>query len=190
LLGQFGGTAASADGEGAVFMLAGNNAFRAGVAARFNIARASDLGLQFGIDRSCEETFYGGGVDLKIVVLERTPRLPIGVALDASVGDLMNDSGGRFIFDFGILASGSIPTGKGRSIEPYGSLVVRVQELDLESGEDVLADCICPDAKDGTDAGAFARIGLKIPVSSGSQLLIEADLHRTTLFGAAFNIVF
>ncbi len=189
-LAQFGGASASADGEGAVFMLAGNDAFRAGVGARFNIARVSDFGVQFGVDRECEETFYGGGVDLKIVVLERTPRLPIAVALDASVGDLMNDSAGRFIFDFGILVSGSIPTGKGRSIEPYGSLIVRVQEMDQKSGEEVLADCLCPDAKDGTDAGAFARVGVKIPVSSDSQILVEADLHRTILFGAAFNIIF
>lgn len=189
-LGQFGGASASADGEGAVFMLAGNEAFRAGVGARFNIARVSDFGVQLGVDRDCDETFYGGGVDLKIVVLERTPRLPIDVALDASVGDLMNDSAGRFIFDFGILVSGAIPAGKGRSIEPYGSLVARIQELDMKSGEDALADCLCPDAEDGTDAGAFARVGVKIPVSRDSQILIEADLRRTTLFGAAFNIIF
>jgi hypothetical protein len=187
---QFGGASASADGEGAVFMLAGNDAFRAGALARFNISRVSDFGLQIGIDRSCEETFYGGGVDLKIVVLERTPRLPIDVALDASVGDLMNDSAGRFIFDFGILVSGAVPAGKERSIEPYGSLIVRVQEMDQKSGEEALADCLCPDAKDGTDAGAFARVGVKIPVSRDSQILIEADFERTILFGAAFNIIF
>jgi len=189
-LAQFGGASASAEGEGAVFMLAGTDAFRAGVAARFNIARVSDFGLQFGIDRSCEETFYGGGVDLKIVVLEATARLPINVALDAAVGELTNDAAGRFIFDFGILASGSIPIGGGRSIEPYGSLLARVQELDLKSGSDELGACLCPDAKDGTDAGALARLGVKIPVSRDSQILIEADFHRTTLFGAAFNIIF
>ena len=38
-------------------MLAGNKAFRAGVGARFNMSRASDFGLQLGIDRSCGETF-------------------------------------------------------------------------------------------------------------------------------------
>lgn len=189
-LGQFGGASASADGEGCVFMLAGNDAFRAGAGARFNIARVSDFGLQFGIDRSCEETFYGGGVDLKIVILDRTPHLPMSVALDASAGGLTNDAAGRFIFDFGILVSGLVPVGGGRSIEPYGSLLARVEELDMKSGSEELAACICPDAKDGTDAGALARLGLKIPVSGDSQILIEADFHRTTLFGAAFNIVF
>ncbi len=190
MLAQLGGASASADGEGSVFMLAGNDAFRTGVTARFNLARVSDFGVQIGIDRSCEETFYGGGVDLKIIVLERAPRLPIDVALDASVGSLMNDSGGRFIFDFGILVSGAIPLASGRSIEPYGALLARVEELDAQSGEEVLADCICPDAKDGTDAGVLARVGLKIPVSKTGQLLVEADFERTVLFGVAYNIIF
>ena len=189
-LGQFAGASAAADGEGSVFMLAGNEAFRTGMGARFNISRVSDFGLQLGLDRSCGESFFGGGIDFKIVILESTARLPVNLALDASFGSLTSGAARRFRFGFGILASGRIASRARGAIEPYCSLVANIEQVDMKSGSASLADCLCPGSSDETDARALARFGVKIPVSKEAQLLIEADLDRPFLFGAGFNIIF
>jgi hypothetical protein len=189
-LGQFSSASAATDGEGSVFMLAGNDAFRTGVSTRFNISRVSDFGLQLGLDRSCGESFFGGGIDFKIVLLEGTARLPVNLALDASFGSLSSNAAGRFRFGFGILASVRMAAGSGRAIEPYGSLVADIEQVDMKHGSAALESCLCPGSNDETDARALVRAGVKIPVSNGAQLLVEVDFDRPTLFGAAFNIVF
>jgi len=189
-LGQFTGASAAADGEGSVFMLAGNDAFRTGALARFNISRVSDFGLQLGLDRSCGESFFGGGIDFKIVILEGSARLPVNLALDASFGSLTSGAARRFRFGFGILASIRIAAGAGRAIEPYCSLVSGIEQIDMKRGSAAVADCLCPGSNDETDARALVRAGVKIPISKEAQLLIEADLDRSSLFGAGFNIIF
>ena len=189
-LGQFAGASAAADGEGSVFMLAGNDAFRTGVSARFNISRAADFGLQLGLDRTCGESFFGGGIDLKIVILESTPRFPVNLALDASFGSLTSGAAGRFRFGFGFLASGRAATGAGRAIEPYCSLIAGIEQIDMKRGSATVADCLCAAPNDETDARALVRAGVKIPVSNEAQIFIEANIERESLFGAGFNIVF
>ena len=189
-LGQFTGASASADGEGSVFMLAGNEAFRTGVSARFNISRVSDFGLQLGLDRTCGESFFGGGIDFKIVILENTARLPVDLSLDASFGNLTSGAAGRFRFCFGILASGLIAVGAGRAIEPYCSLIGAIEQVNMKSGGASVANCLCVSAGDETDARALARAGIKIPVSNESQIFIEANFERVSLFGAGFNVIF
>jgi hypothetical protein len=189
-LGQFALASAAADGEGSVFMLAGNDAFRTGASARFNISGVSDFGLQLGLDRSCGESFFVGGIDFKIVILEDTPRLPLNLALDASFGDLTSGAAGRLRFGFGILASGRIASAAGRAIEPYCSLIADIEKIDMKSGGAAVADCLCPGSNGETDERAFARAGVKIPVSNESQIFIEASFERQSLFGAGFNIIF
>jgi hypothetical protein len=189
-LGQFTGASASAEGEGAVFMLAGNDAFRTGVSARFNISSVSDFGIQIGLDRTCGESFFGGGIDFKIVLLESTGRLPVKLSLDASFGDLAGGAAGRFRFGFGVLASGRIATGARRAIEPYCSIIGAIDQVDLKSGGASVAGCLCVRRGDETDARAFARAGVKIPVSNDSQIFIEANFERESLFGAGYNIIF
>jgi hypothetical protein len=189
-LGQFAGASAAADGEGSVFMLAGNDAFRTGVSTRFNISRVSDFGLQLGLDRSCGESFFGGGIDLKIVILESAARFPVNLALDASFGSLNAAAAGRFRFGFGILASGRIASGARRAIEPYCSLIAEIEQIDMKHGSAALERCLSPGSNDETDARALVRAGVKIPVSDEAQILIEADLGRSSLFGAGFNIIF
>ena len=188
-LGQLAGAAAAADGEGSVFMLAGNDAFRTGASIRFNISSVSDFGLQLGLDRACGESFFGGGVDVKIVMLRGASRFPLDLALDASFGSLTSRAANRFLFDFGILASYRAASVAGRALEPYGSFLVGIEEIDMKRGSEAVAACLCPD-DDKTDAGVFARAGIKIPVSDDGQLLIEASIDDPILLGAAFNIVF
>jgi hypothetical protein len=171
-------------------MLAGNDAFRTGVSARFNISSASDFGIQIGLDRTCGESFFGGGVDFKIVILEGTARLPVSLSLDASFGDLTAGAAGRFRFGFGVLASGRIAAGGRRAIEPYCSVVGNIDQVDMKNGGASVADCLCVKPGDETDARAFARAGVKIPISNDSQIFIEASFERESLFGAGYNIIF
>jgi len=189
-LGQFGGAGAAADGEGSVFMLAGNEAFRTGLSTRFNISRVSDFGIQVGLDRACSESFFGGGIDFKIVLLESAPELPLSLALDASFGNLTSDAVGRFLFGFGILASGVIRVRSSPTIEPYLSFVVDIEQIDQKRATEATAGCLCSGTDDETETDTLVRAGVKIPVSSESQILVEASFDGTTLVGAAFNIVF
>ena len=189
--GQLGGAGAAPDGEGCAFMLAGNDAFRAGLSTRFNISTVSDIGIQLGVDRVCEESFYGGGLDLKVVLLESQARLPVNLALDAALSGLSSSAAGRFIFGFGILASGVIESSPSRVIEPYLSFVVDIERInDKKMGKAVQA-CLCSGTgSDETHACSLVRAGVKVPVSSEAQILIEANIGDKTLVGAALNLVF
>jgi hypothetical protein len=189
-LGQFGGAGAGPDGEGNVFMLAGNEAFRSGLSVRFNVSRMSDFGVQVGIDRACEESFFGGGADFKLVLLEKSARLPANLALDVSFGRLDSHALGRFLFDFGILASGVITTASRREIEPYLSFIVDVEQIDRKERTAATAACLCSGDDDETVTDTLVRAGVKIPVSNDAQIILEAGLDGRALFGAAFNIVF
>jgi hypothetical protein len=188
---QLGGAGAAPDGEGCVFMLAGNNAFRTGLSARFNVSTVSDFGIQLGVDRVCEDSFYGGGLDFKVVLLESRPQLPVNLALDASFSGLNSSAAGRFIFGLGILASGVIQTSSASVIEPYLSFVVDIGRLDNKEASGVLPACLCSNRDtDETTTCSIVRAGVKVPVSSEAQILIEANLGDKTLVGAAFNLVF
>lgn len=189
-LAQFGGAGAAPDGEGNVFMLAGNEAFRTGLSARFNISRMSDFGLQIGIDRACDESFFGGGIDFKLVLLESRAELPVNLALDASFGSLNSDALGRILFGFGILASGRITTDSRRAIEPYLSLIVDVEQLERKHKSDRAITCLCPGNDDDTVTDTLVRTGVKLPVSNEAQIIIEAELNGRALIGVAFNLVF
>jgi hypothetical protein len=184
--GQFTTARPSAEGEGSLFMVAGNDAFRTGATGRFNLSDAADFGLELGLDRVCDESFLGGGVDFKLVLLRDTPELPLSLALDASFGALFSDAVGRYPFDFGILASGVIAPSSFWEIEPYASFVVQVERRDKRSSS---ASCLCPHGSE-TDTDTFVRAGVRFGVTDETQVIFEADLGETSLFGAAFNVIF
>jgi hypothetical protein len=190
-LGQFGGAGPAPDGEGSVFMLAGDDAFRTGIAARFNLSSASDFGIQVGVDRTCNATFYGGGIDVKVVLLASSAELPLNLALDASLGTLNASEAGRLLFDFGILASGVIRTRSSRTIEPYLSFVVDLERIDRKRHPRLESGCLCSDGDDDSSSTcSLLRGGVVIPVSGQSQIIVEGSVHSPTLIGAAFNVVF
>ncbi len=189
-LGQFGGAGSAPDGEGAVFLLAGDDAVRAGLSVRFNITSVSDLGIQLGVDRTCGTSFYGGGVDLKIVLLEGAGRFPVDLALDAAVGALDGTSANRFVFDFGILASCPITLSSGRAFEPFLSFVVDVEQIDRKNDPPLAPGCLCAHEADETSSCAGGRGGVILPLTKESQIVVEAHLDGDRLVGAAFNLVF
>ncbi len=166
VLGQFTTAAVSAEGEGTAFMLAGNDAFRTGAAARFELTRAADLGVQLGLDRVCEESFFGGGLDVKLALLERSERLPLAIALDAGGGWLESDDHSRYSFDFGVLLSGAVGRTDAGPLEPFVTLAIDVERIDdtteiLDVPGD---DCPCSWVDHETDTSFFARAGVMIPV--------------------------
>jgi hypothetical protein len=189
-LGQFGGAGPAPEGEGNVFMLAGNDALRAGFSTRFNLTHSSDFGVQLGVDRACEESFFGGGIDVKVVLLEKSERLPLNLALDAAFGALNGSAADRFIFDFGILASGAVRLGSGSDIEPYLSFVVNIEQIDRKNDPPLEEGCLCSSDGDETSSCSIVRGGVILPVSKGSQVIVEGSLGGRSLIGAAFNVVF
>jgi hypothetical protein len=184
--GQFTTAGTAAEGEGAVFMLAGNDVFRTGASARFNISRFSDFGVQLGLDRVCEESSFGGGVDCKLILLEDTEKLPLNLALDASFGGLDSDSARRFLFGFGVLASGVITPVSVNTVEPYVSFIVDVEHRDRKSSSN---SCLCAQDSE-TDTDTLVRAGVRLTITEETQVMIEVGLNGTALFGAAFNVIF
>lgn len=173
-------------------MLAGNDAFRAGAGGRFRLARVADLGVQLGLDRFCGESFFGGGLDVKLAILERSDRLPIGIALDAAGGWLESDDHARYSLDFGVLVSGAIGRTQAGPLEPYVTLAIDVERLDdRETKAPASADdCPCSWTDHRDDASFFVRAGVRVPVSRDGSLFVEASLDGRDLVGAGFNLVF
>jgi len=191
VFGQFADAGPAAEGEGAVFMLAGSGAFRTGVSTRFNISRISDFGLQLGIDRVSGESFFGGGFDLRLMLFEGNAGLPLSLSLDASVGGLDSGDVRRFLFGFGVLASAAIETASGRSIEPYASFIVDLEQIDGVSPPASGDGCYtCSRERGETETGTEFRAGAKVPLTADTQVLLELGLDGEARFGAAFNVVF
>ncbi len=180
----------SSEGEGCVFMLAGDDAFRTGFSARFNLTRIADLGLQLGLDRACEQSLFGGGADVKLVLLQSRKNLPLSVALDGSVGYLGKHDLNQTIFGFGILASGVIETSPGRAIEPYASFVLLGKMTDGGLASDGEGGSDCPLRADDHETQALGRVGARIPFTADTQLLIEMRISDVVLVGGAINLVF
>jgi hypothetical protein len=190
-LAQLTTAAVASEGEGCLFMLAGQDAFRTGVAARFNLTSITDLGIQLGLDRICEQSLWGGGADVKVVLLQSRKKFPVNLALDGSFGALDKRHLNQFLFGFGILASGVIEASPDRVIEPYLSFVVlgKITDKDgMNGGGSGGCDCLLNDHHNQTDT--LVRAGVRLPVSKETQLLIETRISDRILFGAAFNVIF
>ncbi len=183
--------AVSSEGEGSLFMLAGADAFRTGVTARFNLTSASDMGIQVGLDRICHQSLFGAGGDVKLVFLQSRESLPINLAVDGSVGFLDKRDLNQLLLGFGILASGVIDTSPERAIQPYVSFVVLGQITNKDhvaGGGEGGDDCPLNDHHHQTDT--LVRAGVWLPVSKDTQLIIETRISDAILFGAAFNVIF
>jgi hypothetical protein len=184
--GQFTTARTAAEGEGSVFMLASNDAFRTGATARFNISRWSDFGLQIGLDRLCEESSFGAGVDFKLIFLEDTKKLPLSLAVDASFGGLESDIVRRYVFNIGLLASGVITPAAFNMIEPYASFIVDIEQRDRKS---TASSCFCGRTSE-TVTDMLVRAGVRLTVTEETQVMIETGFDGTARFGAAFNVIF
>ncbi len=190
-LAQLTTAAPSSDGEGAIFMLAGNDAFRTGAVLRFRLSRSSDVGFELGLDRLEGRSSIGGGVDVKLALLESREDVPLALALDLSGGLLDSDERSRFELALGVLASGAFAGSSGRAIEPYLSFVVAARRY--EQKIEIICDppgAVCPVEDEKTKADGIVRAGVKIAVSKDSQLLAEISFDERTLIGGAFNLVF
>lgn len=190
-LAQLTTAAVSGEGEGCVFMLSGEDAFRTGFAARFNLTPISDLGIQVGLDRICLQSLLGGGADVKLVLLQSRKNLPLNLALDGSFGVLDKRHLNQFLFGFGILASGVIEASPGRVVEPYLSFVVLGKITNKDGiGTGGSGGCDCPLNDHHYETDTLVRAGVRLPVSKETQLLIETRISDRILFGAAFNVIF
>ena len=181
----------SSEGEGCLFMLAGADAFRTGFSARFNLTSVSDFGIQLGLDRICKQSLFGGGADVKLVLLQSRKSFPVNLALDGSFGALDKRDLSQFLFGFGILASGVIKTFPERVIEPYLSFVVlaKITNKDGIRGGGS-GGCDCPLNDHHHQTNVLVRAGVRFPISKDTQLLVETRISDRILFGGAFNVIF
>jgi hypothetical protein len=190
-LAQLTPASVSSEGEGCVFMLAGENAFLTGFSARFNLTGISDLGVQCGLDRICQQSLFGAGVDVKVVMLQSREHLPINLALDGSFGGLEKTDLNQLDLGFAILASGVIETSPERVIEPYLSFVVlgKITNKDGFTGH-AAGGCDCPLNEHHHEAQALVRAGVRFPLTKDTQLLVETRISDRILVGGAINVIF
>jgi hypothetical protein len=182
--------AASAEGEGGLYMIAGSDALRTGVISRFLLARNVDMGLQFAFDRYEDRSFLGGGVDFKVHIPIPTSDVPIYFALDAGAGVLEGSDRRRIFLAPGFIVSGRVET-SGRSVlEPYMGFYALFtrrtwkKECEPEYGPG------CQHWEKSFFGEGMLRLGARIPIRSDFHILLEMNVNGETMFGAGVNVVF
>ena len=188
-LGQLTTAAVASEGEGGIFLLAGNDAFRTGVMARFELGRESDLGMQLGFDKETGSNSFGGGLDFKFHLPVGIEEASIDFAIDASLGLLESDDFRRLFFGIGLMISGVVRSSDNIALEPYTSLTILTTHRDWKIDPPPHAEHDFGD-RDDTDTDAVFRGGVKVPLSDDYQLLVEVNINGKTTVGAALNVIF
>jgi len=188
-LGQLTTAAVASEGEGGIFLFAGNDAFRTGMMVRFELGKESDLGMQFGFDRVTGRNSLGGGLDFKFHLPVGIEEVAIDFALDGSLGLLESDDFRRLFIGIGLMASGVVRSSDDVALEPYTSLTILTTHRDwkVDPPPHAMRDF---DERDDTDTDAVFRGGVKFPLSNEHQLLVEVNINGKTTIGAAFNVIF
>ncbi|MCK4349341.1 MAG: hypothetical protein KAX13_00700 [Candidatus Krumholzibacteria bacterium] len=183
--------AVSAEGEGGLFMIAGNDVVRGGVLSRFLLSKTIDLGLQLAFDRYKEKSFLGFGVDFKFHIPAVTSTVPIDIAIDAGAGLLESSDRRRIFLAPGIIVSGRVETSKRNVLVPYMGLYAlftrrtwKIQNCDDEYGRG------CQAWEKSFYAEAMLRAGVMIPLREDFQILVEMNVNGEIMFGAGVNVIF
>ncbi len=183
--------AISTEGEGGLFMIAGNDVTRAGVLSRFLLSKNVDLGLQLAFDRYEEKSFLGFGVDFKFHIPSVTSSAPIDIAIDAGAGILESSDRRRIFLAPGIIVSGRVETSGGNRFEPYMGLYAlftrrtwKIQDCDAEYGWG------CQAWEKSFYTEAMLRAGVMIPLQEDFQILVEMNVNGEIMFGAGLNVIF
>lgn len=193
--GQLTSAVASGEGEGGLFILAGDEIFRAGTMARFGINSKSDFGVQFGLNREEGASSPGGGIDFKLNVIEDIPNTTIDAAVDLSFGRLDTHIFRCYLVGAGIIVSGEVPSSGRRTIEPYSSLFVFLDHRERKDPQPV-GGCVPCGGGDACEDGncneieVVLRLGMKVPLTDEIQAFTEISLGEDFLVGAAINLIF
>lgn len=189
LFGQYTTAVPSPEGEGGLFVSAGDGTFRVGPMARFMINGRMDIGFQLGFDRYSGHNSYGAGADLKYYILGEDTTLPVDLAVDLSLGHLRSGDFSRTFFELGMLASGMLNADTELPVEPYGS--VGIISTYLHDDEACAGpDPLCGYGGNGSETDVVIRGGAKLYLSSEYQVLLELSVDDEISFGGAFNVVF
>lgn len=180
--------AVSSDGEGGIFMLAGNDVTRFGINSRFALTLDLDMGIQLAFDRLDERSFYGGGIDVKYHIPVENSGLPIDIAIDAGLGDLESSEIRRLFLQMGCIISGVVESSDRRILEPYAGIYVMTTRRDWKDDCGVDGRGCWDGTKSDTDA--VLRTGMRVSITEDFQVLAELNVNGETLFGAGVNLIF
>lgn len=200
-LAQLTTAAISEEGEGGLFVLAGNDAYRTGLATRFELTGTSDIGFQLGVERYHRRNFYGGGADIKLQLFEHTESFPFDLSVLGSGGYLKSDYLSKAVFSVSLIMSTKISSALAIPFEPYISInaylaryqrksIIRLAEGELAITE---SDCFgCPNSTSfkTIENGAALRGGVRFFLSKDLQGFIEGNLDGAALIGGGINLVF
>lgn len=192
VFGTFTTAAISGEGEGGAFVLVGEDAFRTGAYARFELTERTDLGIQLGFDRNSGENSLGGGADFKLYLINAESKIPLDIALDAALGHLRSDGYSRNLFGISLIVSGVLQASTSLSFEPYGSLTLRSTYFSRKVNVEYAGPENWPKSDDDWSSitDTIGRCGVKIYFSNEYQLLAELEINDGVVFGAAVNVVF
>ncbi|UCF04354.1 MAG: hypothetical protein JSV33_10425 [bacterium] len=190
--GQFTTAAVASEGEGGFFLLAGEEAIRAGVMARFLVTGRSDIGFQIGYDRECGENSIGAGVDFKYYPISSSSDFPVDLAAGLSFGHFRSGSYNRNQLGLTIMASGILRAETNVPIEPYASLMLLTTYFVKRPscGEERGQCWPCSEDDWDSDTDTVIRAGVNVSITHEYQVFTEISLNDTVLFGAGFNVIF
>ncbi|MBN1164250.1 MAG: hypothetical protein JXB45_06705 [Candidatus Krumholzibacteriota bacterium] len=190
--GQYSSATIASEAEGSVFMSAGKDRFQSGAMTRFELTGRSGLGLQFAFDRRGGLNSWGLGTDLKFYLLNPESSIPLDMALDISYGYLGGEDFNRSVWGMALITSGRLIAETAVPLEPYLSLGFLSTHFHSQG------DCSnkqapfrsCNQADLASDTKFTVRMGMKIFLADGYQILPELGMDGKTTFGLALNAVF
>jgi len=201
-LAQFTTSRISSEGEGGIFVLGGNNSFRTGFALRFLINRISDLGFQMGIESFNQNKLFGGGMDVKLLLVKAADNFPFDISIDVSGGYLKNSEISKTTFSGALMMSTEVPDKLAIPFEPYISIgtylnLIRTTRtkyfLQKNAFYTESSDCIgCSysTSREYKTTGATFRAGVMFHVTHDTQFIIEANINGATFIGGGINLIF
>lgn len=190
--GQFTPASISSEGEGGLFLLAGNDAFRTGAMTRFSINGRSDFGIHLGIEKCSEQTSKGLGGDLKILFYRRTDAFPIDVAGDASIIHLRSDEIRSLVIGGHLLMSSRFEGVLLVPFEPYLSVNLLFTDFSPREAKVYLPMSCCNPGEDQgkTRFDTGIRLGARFFLGRDIQAIMETDISRRTFIGGGINFIF
>jgi len=202
ILAQFTTSRISSEGEGGIFVLGGNNSFRTGIALRFLINRVSDLGFQIGVESYNQNKLFGGGMDVKLLLVKATDNFPLDISIDISGGYLKNSETNKTTFSGALMMSTEVPDKLAIPFEPYISIgtylnLIRsartkyfFQKNGFYTESSDCIGCSYSTSRNYKTTGAYFRAGVMFHVTHDTQFIIEANINGATFIGGGINLIF
>jgi hypothetical protein len=160
------------------YIAVGDNLFRTGGFARFNIVRDMDLGLEVVFDRIHSDWFAGAAGDVKYAIIPANVKLPFDWSLNAGLGFTTGSSITTITIPLGTLVSRPLQLSGGSVLTPYGGLYVLIINTSIDVAGRNVSD---------TSTDVELRGGIKLDIRERVGAFTALHLGSGNKFYIGFN---